>query len=145
MIYANTIQGTFLVNGQRVELPDSTGAMLGFQKAPDITGTPFATDLNATNTLGKRGPTSDAPLGDDAACRGLASRVKQYGDLDPIPQVRKALIEKCEAYQHSRGAAIASSSSEEGPAPSGMDPKLIAAGAVAVLVVGAIALKKLKR
>jgi hypothetical protein len=139
--------GTYLVNGARVEMPDSTAAMLGWQRAPDITQTPFAPSgtLNSNNTAGRRGEVDhSASLAPDAACVSLAARAQQYPGVDPIPQIRAALIEKCENYQRTRQVAVSGGPTEEA-APSSVDPKIIAAGVAAVLLVGVIVLKRKKR
>lgn len=150
----NNIGDVFLVEGKRIDLPANVGAMLGYQRAPDITNTtPFA---STTPTLGLRklpgtGAPS-APLSPEEeaipiACRGLRSRVAKYGDLDPNQTIRTALIAKCEEQTRLMTSANvgASGATEGGPASSSIDPKLLAAGAIAVLVVGAIAIKKLKK
>lgn len=143
-----TIGDIFLVQGQRVDLPASVGAMFGFQRAPEITSTPFAAAPSTAPTLNKHTGLAGGvvTLAPDAACKGLAARAAKYGAADPQPQIRRILLEKCEAYQRSLGSGVRADAPTGYPEPAPeMDPKVkIAIGAGALLAIGVVAFKVLK-
>lgn len=81
-------------------------------------------------------------------CAGFRARVEKYGPLDPIPAIRKALLERCEAYQRSQPSAVSAVSPDEYPAAhglGGLDTKTKIAIGVGALIVGAIVVKKLQK
>lgn len=111
--------------------------------APIETSTPFA-------VAGGGGPVrvQHSVLAPDAACTLLADRAKKYGALDPQPAIRAALVAKCENYQRANHAAIRASNPDEGSAPgllSSLDTNTKIALGIGALIVGAIAVKKLRK
>lgn len=134
----------YLVNGQRVELPASVGAMLGYTPVPNITNTtPFAAPAPTLNLRQLPSGTSSGP-GDP--CAGLKARISKYGPLDPQPVIRQALLAKCEEQQRAAGG-VRAVNPDEYPEKSGigMSTNTKIAIGVAALVGLAIVAKKLKK
>jgi hypothetical protein len=143
-----TMAGTFLVNGMRVDLPDSVGAQMGFQRAPSLeTTTPFATvSDNTGHTLGARHGTGTA-----TACDSLQARAQAYPGPDPLPAIRRALVIKCEAEQRAGATATGAPVDEPTGYPDpaapkgGLDTKTKIAIGAGVVLVALIAAKKLRK
>ena len=143
------IAGLYIIpnsGGKTVELPDGTAAMLGYDRAPSLEQTSFGSQTAMpTLSLRKLPTASEQSTGPGDACKGLASRVTKYGDLDPIPAIRTALIAKGEEQQRGGGGVRAVASLEEADPIGKTDPKLLIAAGAAVLVIGAIVIKKMKK
>lgn len=107
--------------------------------APLEQTTPFASS-GGSGTLGKR---VSGPAYTGTACAALQARAQRYPGVDPVPAVRRALVEKCEAEQRAGGGGVRADVPTGYPEPNeGMDPKVkIAIGAGAALVLGFVAFK----
>lgn len=130
------------LRSQGITLPGGAQAQLEALCAQERASTPFSAPATLAKHSGLAGGV--VALAPDAACKGLQSRITKYGPLDPQPQIRQILLEKCEAYQKTLGSGVRATNPDEQP-QGGLDTKTKIAIGVGALVLGAIVLKKLKK